>query len=128
MNTNNQATNTDTAVAYYHNMIEGNFDAMADCLAEDILFISPLAHLSDKTAIVEAATNMTKMLSNIEIRAKLGVNNQVMLAYDFHFIPPIGALRAAVLMDFHQGLISRIELFFDARPFEMKKDDIFTKK
>ncbi len=50
-----------------------------------------------------------------------------MLAYDFMFPAPIGTLRSAVLMDFSNQLISKIELFYDARPFVEKRDEIFEK-
>jgi hypothetical protein len=49
-----------------------------------------------------------------------------MLAYDFMFPDPIGELRAAVLMSFTDHLISKIELFYDGRPFEEKKNEIFS--
>lgn len=38
---------------------------------------------------------------------------------------PIGCLRAAVLMEFTDQLISKIELFYDGRLFEEKKSEIF---
>lgn len=49
-----------------------------------------------------------------------------MLAYDMIVPDPIGKFRAAALMGFENNKITRIELFYDARPFEMKKDDIFS--
>lgn len=49
-----------------------------------------------------------------------------MLASDFMFHEPIGKLRAAVLMEFTNQLISKIELFYDGRPFEEKKSEIFS--
>ena len=33
---------------------------------------------------------------------------------------PIGMIQTAALMTFKDGLIARIELFYDARPFEKK--------
>lgn len=33
----------------------------------------------------------------------------------------------ASLMTFKDGLITKIELFYDARPFVMKKEEIFSK-
>ena len=42
----------------------------------------------------------------------------VMLTYDAEFGEPIGTCRTAVLMTFKDQLIERLELFFDARPFE----------
>ncbi len=71
---------------------------------------------------------LSDLLGNIEIRAKFSSDNQIMLAYDFTFPKPIGKLRAAVLMKFQDKLISKIELFYDGRPFEEKKDEIFSRK
>ena len=41
-----------------------------------------------------------------------------MLAYDVDFPAPIGNIPSAVLLNLEEGLISKIELFFDARPFD----------
>ena len=119
--------NLDTAINYYHAMLEKNFDAMASCLHPDVLFIGPLANMSGKEAVVSAAKNLSQILGDIKIRAKFASNNQIMLAYDFMFPAPIGELRAAVLMNFTDQLISKIELFYDGRPFEEKKSEIFSK-
>jgi len=40
-----------------------------------------------------------------------------MLVHDWTFSGSIGHLRAAVVMDFIDGLIAKIELFYDTRPF-----------
>jgi hypothetical protein len=52
----------------------------------------------------------------------------VMLAYDLDCPAPIGLFRGAVLLTFQEGLIMRYELFYDARPFEKKKDEIFAQQ
>ncbi|KJV58176.1 hypothetical protein RFEPED_0551 [Rickettsia felis str. Pedreira] len=44
---------------------------------------------------------------------------------DFDCPEPIGIFRGASLLSFNENLISRIELFYDARPFEKKKEEIF---
>jgi hypothetical protein len=86
----------------------------------------PLAEMRGKEPVVAAATNLSQILSNIEIRARFTAGNQIMLAYDFMFPEPIGKLRAAVLMEFTYHLISKIELFYDGRAFEEKKNEIFS--
>jgi hypothetical protein len=48
-----------------------------------------------------------------------------MFAYDMVVPAPIGKFRAAVLMEFTESLISKIELFYDASPFQEKKNEIF---
>jgi hypothetical protein len=117
--------NLAVAINYYHAMLEKDFDALASYLHPDVLFIGPLAGLSGKEAVVAAAKNLSQILEDIKIRSKFASNNQIMLAYDFMFPEPIGELRAAVLMNFTDQLISKIELFYDGRPFEEKKSEIF---
>ena len=120
------ASNLTIAETYYHQMLKKNFAAMEECLHPDVSFIGPLAKMSGKNAVVEAAKNLSSILDDIKIRAKFSSGNQIMLAYDFMFPESIGKLRAAVLMEFENQLISKIELFYDGRPFEQKKKDIFT--
>jgi hypothetical protein len=48
-----------------------------------------------------------------------------MFAYDMIVPAPIGKFRPALLMEFTDRLISKIELFYDCRPFEEKKSEIF---
>ena len=67
-------------------------------------------------------------MGDIKIRSKFAHQNQIMLAYDFMFPQAFGKLRAAVLMEFTNQLISKIELFYDGRPFEDKKSEIFSQK
>ncbi len=120
MNTTTYETDSNLIIAetYYHSMLEKNFDAMEKCLQPNVHFISPLAEMSGKDAVVEAAEKLSDRLEGIEIRAKFSSGNQIMLAYDFMFPKPIGKLRAAVLMEFQNKLISKIELFFDGEPFD----------
>jgi hypothetical protein len=128
MNTSSSDSKGNLALVetYYHHMLQKDFDAMAKCLHPEVLFIGPLAEMSGKKAVIEAAKNLTQILSNIEIRAKFSSDNQIILAYDFIFPDPIGQLRAAVLMEFEDQLISKIELFYDGKPFEQKKNEIFS--
>lgn len=120
MNTTSSDNKNNVAIAetYYRQMLQRNFDAMADCLHPDVNLIGPLAEIYGKNSVVDSAKNLRKILNHIEIHSKFSSENQVMFAYDFIFDKPIGKLRAAVLMDFEDQLISKIELFFDGKPFE----------
>ncbi len=113
---------------YYHAMLQKDFDTMASRLHPDVHFIGPLAEMHGKESVVLAAKNLSQILSNIQIRSRFTADNQIMFAYDFMFPEPIGKLRAAVLMEFTNQLISKIELFYDGRPFEEKKSEIFSQK
>lgn len=61
-----------------------------------------------------------------QISEKFSSNDKVMLALEFDCPEPIGIFRGASLLSFNDGLISRIELFYDARPFVSKKEEIFS--
>lgn len=123
MNTTN---NLSIAENYYSTMLQKDFDTMAGYLHPDVLFIGPLAEMQGRNNVVSAAKNLSNILTDIQIRSKFASGNQIMLAYDFMFPEPIGKLRAAVLMEFTEKQISKIELFYDGRPFEEKKKEIFT--
>lgn len=110
---------------YYHAMLQKDFETMASYLHENVHFIGPLAEMQGKELVVLAAKNLSQILGDIQIRSKFASANQIMFAYDFMFPAPIGKLRAAVLMEFTDHLISKIELFYDGRPFEEKKNKIF---
>ena len=120
-------TNLNMALSYYSAMQNKDFDTMAKFLSDNICLISPLAEIKGKKEVLIAAQNFGDMLADIQIRSKFSNNDQVMLAYDMIVPEPIGKFRAAALMSFKENKITRIELFYDARAFEVKKDDIFVK-
>lgn len=118
--------NLTSAESYYNAMLEKDFVKMASFLHDSVHFIGPLAEMYGKDAVVSAARNFGRVLEGIHIRSRFTNHNQVMLAYDMVLPKPIGNFRAAVLMEFTDYLISKIELFYDGRPFEEKKNEIFS--
>lgn len=54
---------------------------------------------------------------DLEIRARLASDEQVMLVDDIDCSEPIRICRPAAPMAFRDGLIVRNDLFFDPRPF-----------
>lgn len=127
MNTTNSKSdnNLKSAENYYKAMLAKDFDKMTSYLHDNVHFIGPLADMHEKDAVVEAAKNFGGILQDIQIRSRFATHNQTMFAYDMVVSAPIGKFRAAVLMEFTDRLISKIELFYDARPFEEKKSEIF---
>lgn len=122
--------NVASAEAYYKAMNERDLAGVAAHLHPDVRFIGPLADLTGKEAVLEAAKGFATLSKSLRVRAKFGSDDTVMLAYDVDFGEPIGICRTAVLMKFNDALIARLELFYDARPFEMnlKKDAIFSSR
>ena len=102
-------------------MLAKDFDEMASYLHDNVHFIGPLAEMHGKDAVVTAAKNFGGILKDIQIRSRFADCDQIMLAYDMVVPAPIGKFRPAVLMEFTDGLIAKIELFYDASPFQEKK-------
>jgi hypothetical protein len=121
----NTTDNLNLAQSYYNAMLAKDFDKMANYLHDNVHFIGPLAQMHGKENIVTAAKNFGGILQDIQIRSGFSSGNQIMFAYDMVVPAPIGKFRAAVLMEFMDGLISKIELFYDASPFQEKKSEIF---
>jgi hypothetical protein len=121
----NTTDNLNLAENYYNAMLAKDFDKMANYLHNNVQFIGPLAEMQGKEQIVTAAKNFGGILQDIQIRSRFAAGDQIMLAYDMVVPAPIGKFRAAVLMEFTDRLISKIELFYDASPFQEKKSEIF---
>lgn len=109
--------NVDIAVAYYTAVGEKNIEVVAKYLHPDVEFVSPVSQLEGKEALLEATEKFASFLTSFKIRARFGSENQAMLVYDFGCPIPPGTFTAAVLLTFKGALISKIEPFFDARPF-----------
>ena len=121
----NTTDNLNLAESYYNAMLAKDFDKMASYLHDNVHFLGPLAEMQGKNAVVTAAKNFGGILQDIQIRSRFAAGDQIMLAYDMVVPAPIGKFRAAVLMEFRDLLISKIELFYDASPFQEKKSEIF---
>ncbi len=93
-------------------------EGIAECLHPDVHFIGPMAQTTGKESVLQAARRMFGLLKTVEVRSEFASGGQAIFAYDFVCAGPIGVCRTAELMTFKDGLIARIELFFDARPFE----------
>lgn len=121
----NTTDNLSLAESYYNAMLAKDFEKMAGYLHNNVHFIGPLAEMNGKDNVVAAAQNFGGMLHDIKIRSRFAGGNQIMFAYDMVLPEPIGSFRAAVMMEFTDQLISKIELFYDASPFQEKKSEIF---
>lgn len=112
------------AEAYYEAMGSKNTQDMAKYLHPDVQFIGPLSEMKGKDSILDAAKRLVSLYKSLSIRAKFGSGDQAMIVYDLDCSAPIGNHRVAALMNISRGLIEKIELFYDARPFEKKKEDV----
>jgi ketosteroid isomerase-like protein len=122
--------NNNMAVAekYYAALARKDLTEMAQYLHPDVEFISPLATLQGKQAYLKAAKGFAEAIVTITVRGIFGDDNQVMMAYDTLFPEPIGHFATASLITFEDGLMRKLEFFYDSRPLVNKhKDQIFEK-
>ena len=113
--TNNCLT---TGEAYLKAWDNKNLEEIAKYLHPEVHFIGPMNEITGKEKLLQSAKRMFGMLKALEVQSKFAFGNQAIFTYDFVCTPPIGGCRTAEIMTFKDGLISKIELFFDARPFE----------
>lgn len=112
------AKNAVLAEAYYNAMNNKDLPGTAKYLHPEVHFVSPLADITGKEAVLGAIKGFISYLKNLTIRSKFESGNQLTLVYDGDFPDPIGLVRTAVLMTFKDDLIIGVELFFDASRFE----------
>lgn len=113
------------AEEYYKFIGEKKPDEFKKYLCSDVEFCGPLAILKGKDAVVQATTNFMNAFEFLRIRAKFSSGDQAMIIYDVD-MPGITTISGASLMTFQNGLIVRIELFYDGSRFLEKKQEIFT--
>lgn len=114
MNQNNVAI----AKIFYTAMSKKNVSAIEKYVHPEIQFSAPLAKLQGKDAYLEALKGFTAFFKALTIRATLGEGNQAVVIYDVDCPAPVGKLPSAALLTFEEGLIGKVELFYDARSFE----------
>ncbi len=91
---------------------------ISEYLHPEVRFLGPMADVTGKEPVLASAQRMFPLMQNLNVRSIFSSGEQVMAAYDFICAQPVGNCRTAELITFKDGLISQIELFFDARPFE----------
>lgn len=120
-------TTIDIAENYYTAMSQKDLPKIEKYLHPDVVLLSPLAEVVGKESVAISIKNFMAFFESLKIKLKFGSEDHAVVVYEVDF-PNIGKVRSVALMSFKKELISRIELFYDARPFEEKKSDIFTQK
>ena len=114
METNNAAR----AEAYYNLMAEKNLEGIKKYLHPDVEFYGPLSTTKGKESVGESIGSFMKAFNSLKIRSKFGTQDQAVIIYEVD-IPGISKdFPSAALLNFHDGLINRIQLFFDGSPFK----------
>lgn len=101
-------------VAYYTALGEKNMEKVKECLHPDIQFTDPQETVIGRDAVLKAAKGFTTIFKALTIRAAFGSDDQAMIVYDVEIPGLSKSLQAASLLSFQDGLISKIELFYDS--------------
>ena len=81
-------------------------------------FVGPMAQTKGKEAFLGGAQRVLPLMKELKIDTRFFSGDQALFTYDFNCVEPIGVCRTAELITVTDGLVARVELFFDARPFE----------
>ncbi len=109
--------NVARAHAYYTLVGQKNVEGIAEFLHPDVEFYGPLSTAKGKEAVVKATSGFMTAFKSLEIRAQFGDGDQAMIVY-YTDIPGISPeFPGASWLQFRDGLIIRIQLFFDASGF-----------
>ena len=108
-----------TAEKYYAALIEKDIITAEQYIDEQIQFISPLATVIGKKKFLISIQRFIDAFDKLVIRHSCAKEDKTMFAYSVHFKPPLTLLNAAGLVTEKNGLITKIELFYDTKPFEI---------
>lgn len=105
-------------IAYYTALGEKNIDQVNRYLHPDIQFTDPEETVIGKEAVLKAAKGFTNIFKTLTIRIAFDLEDHAMIVYEVEIPGFSKKLQAASLLSFQEGLISRIELFYDSKGFE----------
>lgn len=117
--------NIDAALSYYKAMNERNFTQVGMHLDPNVQFATPLAELSGKEAVLGAVQGFMSVAKKVTIKEEFSSGDKVVLIYEVEFPAPIGLIPSVTHMSFKNGLITHIRLYYDARPFDEARNQIF---
>lgn len=113
-----ETNNAKLAEEYYLQISLKNIEGIKKYLHPAVDFCSPLTKTKGIDALVENTGNFMKAFNSLIIRSKFSSGDQAVIVYDVD-IPAISSQFPGVsLLTFQNGLIAKIELFFDASPFK----------
>lgn len=102
-------------VVYYKALGEKNMGEVKKYLHPNISFTDPQGEVIGREAVLNAANGFTKIFKTLTIFAEFGSDDQAIILYELEIEGLSKVLRAASLLSFQEGLISKIELIYDTR-------------
>lgn len=102
---------------YYKTIASKNLTELEKYLHPDVQFDGPLAKASGKANVLELTRQFTTFFTSLKIRSKFASKDQAVIVYDVEFPPPISPIASTALLTYKDGLVVKVELFYDASPF-----------
>jgi ketosteroid isomerase-like protein len=106
------------ASAYYEAVSKRDIQSVARLLHPDVRLLGPLGNAEGKESVLQAVTRFAGLLKSLRVNICFGSGDQAVVNYDADCGEPFGVIRSVALISLKDDRIARIELFFDARPFE----------
>ncbi len=108
-------------VGYYTALGKKNIEEVKKYLHPEIQFTDPQETVIGRESVLKAAQGFTGIFKTLTIREQFGSEHQAMIVYEVEIPGLPHKLQAASLLSFQEGLISKIELFYDSqKPGEIK--------
>lgn len=101
--------------AYYTALGEKNLEKVKEYLHPEVEFSDPQEKVMGREAVLKAAQGFTAIFKTLAIRTAFGSEDQAMIVYEVEIPGVPKKLKAASLLSFKEGLISKIELFYDSK-------------
>ncbi len=122
-------TNTHLKIAesYYLALNNKDLKAINNYIHPKISFLSPLSQTTGKDSFIVGAEMYFEFFKTITVQEKFCLDDKVMLVYDIDSAESSKILRVASLITFKDGLIYFIELLYDPRSFEKKRNEMLGK-
>ncbi len=106
------------ARAYYSAMGHREIQRLGSYLLPSVVLKTPFGETVGKEQVLKAVEGFAQFFTGLTIREVLGGGSQAVVIYDVDFPAPMPSCPSAALVSTQAGQIERIELFYDARPFQ----------
>lgn len=104
-----------TGIAYYIALGEKNIEKVSEYLHPDIQFTDPQETVNGKETVIKAAKGFSEIFTSLRIQSHFSSENQAVVIYEVEIPGLSKKLEAASLLSFKDGLIAKIQLFYDTK-------------
>ncbi len=106
------------ALAYLEAVAKQQYDKLEGLLAPDVRFRGPAMTLTSAAELVTAFKRLAAIHVRSDIKRVFVDGDHVCVIYDFVTDTTAGALPAVEWLQFHEGRISSVDLYYDRLPWQ----------